>query len=130
MTETVFKRATRLQSDAARTGFDWPSLEGIFRKLTEELDELRAAIDTNQPTPEIQAELGDIFFVLINLARRLGVTPDDALADTCKKFERRFGHVCSELRKAGRRPEDSSLEEMEELWQAAKRLEMEGHRHT
>jgi uncharacterized protein YabN with tetrapyrrole methylase and pyrophosphatase domain len=128
MSQSTLEHARQLQADAAEVGFDWPGLDGIFQKLDEELVELREALDAGQPDSEIEAEFGDLFFVLINLARRIGLVPEQALASACGKFERRFGYVCAELYKAGRKPQDSSLEEMETLWQQAKQREKDSLR--
>lgn len=123
MPKGVLKQAEKLQADAALAGFDWPDIEGIFQKLEEELGELREAVHSDASLEEVRAEMGDLLFVLVNLARRLDIDMLDALDGASGKFERRFGYVCDELRKLGRLPQESSLDEMELLWQQAKRLE-------
>jgi ATP diphosphatase len=123
MTSQSFRRAHDLQASAATVGFDWPGTDGMLDKLEEELGELREALREQARAEAAGEELGDILFVLVNLARRLGLSPEDALDAASDKFERRFGYVRDELARRGLRPEESSLEQMEALWQAAKRLE-------
>ncbi|ROT98463.1 nucleoside triphosphate pyrophosphohydrolase [Histidinibacterium lentulum] len=115
-------RAVKLQKRAARVGFDWPETAQVLDKLTEEAQELVAARDTLS-TDEIEDEMGDLLFVLANLARHLGVDPEAALRRTNSKFTRRFEAVEDALAARGRRPADSTLEEMDALWTEAKRSE-------
>ncbi len=112
-------RAVKLQKRAARVGFDWPQTDQVLDKLLEESRELVAARD-EMNHEEITGELGDILFVMANLARHLGVDPEEALRKTNAKFTRRFAYIEAELAKTGRRPEDSDLQEMDALWDAAK----------
>ncbi|MDQ6675696.1 MAG: nucleoside triphosphate pyrophosphohydrolase [Acidobacteriota bacterium] len=108
--------AEQISSRAAARGFDWQSPIDILDKLDEERAELAQA-----HTPaEVEEELGDILFTVVNLARHLKVDPEQALRRTNAKFRRRFGHVERELTAHGKRLEDASLEEMEALWQTAK----------
>ena len=104
-------------------GFDWPTLEGMLEKVDEELDELRGALRVGPADDAVREELGDILFVLVNLARRLDVTPENVLAAACDKFERRFGYVRDALAQRGLRPEQVGLDEMETLWLEAKQIE-------
>ena len=113
-------RALKLQAKAAKVGFDWPSVENVYDKISEEIAEFRAAPDESKAS-----EFGDLMFALANVARHLGIDPEDALRATNAKFERRFRHIERELEKRGKRPKDSSLEEMDALWDAAKELENE-----
>lgn len=130
--------AHKISSRAAQVGFDWPDIEGLFEKLEEETRELREQIHGVPPgglqarnrskVPEelrarLEDEVGDLFFVLVNLARYLAVDAESALRKTNRKFRRRFGWVEEQLRKRGKKLEDSTLEEMETLWQQAKILE-------
>jgi tetrapyrrole methylase family protein/MazG family protein len=115
-------RAQRLQDKAARVGFDWPEIEQVWRKLSEELQELRAAMDTNNRV-EVEGELGDVLFVLVNLARWLEINPDEALHNTSQKFIRRFQFIERELSRQGKTPKQSTLTEMDDLWEQAKRQE-------
>ena len=112
-------RAVKLTRRAARVGFDWPSTDQVFDKLHEEVAELRAEIAAGD-LDKARAEMGDLLFVVANLARKLGVEPEDALRGTNAKFIRRFGFIEAELAKDGRSPEQSDLAEMDRLWNAAK----------
>lgn len=115
-------RAVKLTRRAARVGFDWPSTDQVFDKLHEEVAELRAEIAAGD-LDKARAEMGDLLFVVANLARKLGVEPEDALRGTNAKFIRRFGFIEAELAKDGRTPEQSDLAEMDGLWNAAKAAE-------
>ncbi|MGI9523831.1 MAG: nucleoside triphosphate pyrophosphohydrolase [Hyphomicrobiaceae bacterium] len=115
-------RALKLQNRAAKVGFDWPSLSEVFDKLSEELAELKDAIARGDRS-DIHEEFGDLIFVLANVARHLNVDPESSLRDTNQKFTRRFQRVESWLGERGRSPQDSSLEEMDALWNAAKKEE-------
>jgi MazG family protein len=103
-------RALKLQAKAAKVGFDWPSVDNVYDKITEEIEEFRNAPDT-----EKAAEFGDILFALANVARHLGIDPENALRTTNAKFERRFAHIETELEKRGLTPKESNLEEMDSL---------------
>lgn len=118
-------RAQKLQKRAARAGFDWPETDQILDKLHEELGELAAELtpDTGAAPERLTEEFGDILFVYVNLARRLGVDPETALRQTNSKFERRFKKIEELLFKEGKTPEDSSLEEMDALWNSVKAAE-------
>ena len=112
-------RAVKLQKRAARVGFDWPSSDQVIDKIIEEADELRA-----ETAPEKQfEEFGDLLFVIANLARHLGIDPEAALRSASAKFTRRFNAVEAALEVQQKRPEDSTLEEMDALWDAAKAAE-------
>ncbi len=111
--------AQQLSSRAAGVGFDWQNPEQVLDKLNEELKELaEARVSSTQA--EIEGEIGDLFFVLVNLARLLKVDPEQALRKTNRKFRHRFGYVERELAGQGKTLRDSSVAEMEELWQEAK----------
>jgi MazG family protein len=123
--------AHQLTTKAARVGFDWPTLDDIFDKLHEEVDELRAAIrertaaaeagaDAEQQQQHVREELGDLIFVVTNIARYLQVEPEAALKLTNRKFRRRFRHIERGLKARGRELGKATLDEMEELWQEAK----------
>lgn len=111
--------ALKLTSKAAKKGFDWENVEDIFEKLNEEVAELRAAID-KKDRENVSEEIGDLLFVVANLARRLDVEPETALKQTNRKFRSRFGFVEQELAKAGKALDDASLDEMDALWNLAK----------
>jgi MazG family protein len=112
-------RALKLQAKAAKVGFDWPSVDNVYDKISEEIAEFRAAANADKA-----AELGDILFALANVARHLGIDPENALRCTNAKFERRFRHIEAELEKLGKQPRDSDLTEMNALWNDAKKLEV------
>ena len=114
-------RALKLQAKAAKVGFDWPSVDNVYDKITEEIAELRAAPYANKAE-----EFGDVLFALANVARHLGIDPEAALRGTNDKFERRFAFIEAELAKQGREPKDSNLGEMDALWNEAKRAERQG----
>jgi tetrapyrrole methylase family protein/MazG family protein/ATP diphosphatase len=115
-------RAVKLTKRAARVGFDWPSTDEVMAKLREELEELQHEIDVND-LPKARAELGDLLFVVANLARKLDVDPEDALRACNAKFERRFHHIEKALAERGKSPDQSDLAEMDGLWDEAKALE-------
>ena len=115
-------RAAKLTKRAARVGFDWPSTDEVFDKLDEEVAELRAEIAAGD-LDKAREEMGDLLFVVANLARKLGVEPEDALRGANAKFVRRFGFIEAELAKDGRTPDQSDLAEMDGLWDAAKAAE-------
>ena len=112
-------RAAKLTKRAGRVGFDWPSTDEVFDKLAEEVEELRVEIVAGDQA-KAREELGDLLFVVANLARKLDVEPEDALRAANAKFVRRFGFIEAELAKDGRAPEQSDLAEMDRLWDAAK----------
>jgi len=115
--------ARQIASRAAGVGFDWESVDQVFDKLQEELDELRQA-RADGPQSAIEDELGDILFVMVNIARFLKVDPEQALRKTNAKFRRRFGHVESGLAAQGKSPRGATIAEMESLWQEAKNREL------
>lgn len=113
-------RAQRIQDKVARVGFDWESAEGALRKVQEEFEEVREALD-GQIAERIEEELGDLLFAVVNVARLAGFNGEEALRKANLKFEERFRKVEEELRTRGLSPERASLEEMESIWQAAKK---------
>jgi len=115
----ALKRAQKLGKRASSVGFDWPDAEPVFAKIYEELEELAAA----QGRKDRREELGDILFAVVNLARHLDVDAEAALADTNRKFERRFRAIEAALAAQGRSMADASLSEMDALWNAAKAAE-------
>ena len=117
-------RAHKLQKRAARVGFDWPSAREVLDKILEESRELVEAQDETDQE-HILEEYGDLMFVMANLGRHLGVEPEAALRAANAKFERRFGRVEALLAARGKRPEDSTLAEMDALWTTAKEEERE-----
>lgn len=115
-------RAHKLQKRAARIGFDWPSAEEVLDKIVEESRELAEARET-LGQDEIEEEFGDLLFVMANLARHMNIEPEAALRRANAKFIRRFEHIEQSLSAIGKRPENSTLEEMDAFWNAAKSLE-------
>ena len=113
--------AHEISKKAAKAGFEWPDFEQVLEKLQEELGELAHA-RALESQEEIEGEVGDLLFTLVNVARWLKVDPEQALRKTNAKFRRRFAHVERSLAASGRRLEQSTLEEMESLWQQAKTL--------
>ena len=116
-------RALKLQNRAARVGFDWPDVAPVLDKIEEELAELREAFENGGDRGRLADELGDVLFVYANLARHLQIDPEASLRGANAKFERRFKRIEALLADHGRRPEQSSLEEMDRLWDQAKREE-------
>ncbi len=138
--------AYKISSRVANVGFDWPNIEGLFDKLSEETEELRQYLEEYPapgPRPEsaagvagargakispelrsrLEDEVGDLLFVLVNIARYLALDPESALRKTNRKFRRRFEYLEDRLREQGRKPSGASLDEMESLWQESKRQE-------
>lgn len=115
-------RAVKLQKRAAQVGFDWPAALPVVDKVREELDEVLEAMSENDPEA-ISEEIGDLLFVVSNLARHLKVDPETALRAANVKFERRFRFIEQALREAGRSMEDCALDELDALWGEAKKLE-------
>ncbi len=139
--------ASKLSSRAAHVGFDWPNVEGLFDKLAEETTELQhelehfpapgprpahrgiagshtgAVVPGEELKARLEDEIGDMLFVLVNIARYLSLDPESALKKTNRKFKRRFQWLEQEIRRSGRRLEDATLDEMEALWQQSKTQE-------
>jgi len=141
-TMPALMEAKKLSSRAAHVGFDWDGMEGLWEKLQEEINELQDEVkqipelEPLEPlaksssrqklrVPEelhkrIESELGDLFFVLVNIARHLSVDPELALRSTNRKFRRRFQWMEKQLHAQGRKPQDAAMDELESLWQQAK----------
>jgi tetrapyrrole methylase family protein/MazG family protein len=113
-------QAQQYQDRAARVGFDWPEIEGVLDKIREEIEEVKNAENID----EVASELGDLFFVLVNLARWRKVDAESALRGTNIKFKKRFGYVEQSAKKQGRNLSDMTLEEMDVFWNEAKKLGM------
>lgn len=117
-------RAVKLQNKAARVGFDWPSLAPVFDKLKEELGELEDAVSKGRAERgKVEEEFGDLLFVVANVARHLEIDPEAALRAANHKFTRRFHVIERKLADDGRTPAQSTLEEMDRLWDEAKAAE-------
>ncbi|MDQ7912235.1 nucleoside triphosphate pyrophosphohydrolase [Pseudomonas sp. 102515] len=115
----ALSRAAKLQKRAANVGFDWADATPVVAKIQEELDEVREAMANGQAA-QVAEEVGDLLFVMVNLARHLHVDAEDALRQANAKFERRFRYIEEGLKAQGRAPQEASLEEMDALWDAAK----------
>ena len=114
-------RALKLQKRAARVGFDWPDFAQLVDKLNEEVAELQVEIAAEpQDKAKLSDEVGDLLFVAVNMARKLGIDPETALTDCNRKFEHRFNYIEQSLEKANKSIDYASLDEMETLWQEAK----------
>jgi MazG family protein len=143
--------AYKLSSRAAQVGFDWPNVDGLFEKLQEETAELQQGLEefpapgprphgrgvagaSGQQVPEalrqhLEEEVGDLFFVLVNIARYLSLDPESALRKTNRKFKRRFQWIEQQLSASGRGPQQASMTELESLWQQAKTQLKESRQH-
>jgi XTP/dITP diphosphohydrolase len=117
-------KAHRMQDKASKIGFDWEHGEDVWKKVDEELNELREAVLTKNGN-DIEEEFGDVLFSLVNYARFMKVNPEDALRRTIDKFDRRFRHVERRLREEGSTAGDATLEEMDRYWDEAKKGEKE-----
>ena len=116
-------RAVKLGKRASQAGFDWPEIGGVLGKIQEELDELRAEVESGADPSRVGEEVGDLLFSVANLCRHTRQDPEAALRRTNAKFERRFRHIEERLHQEGRTLADAGLEEMDALWDEAKRLE-------
>ncbi len=112
--------AYQLTRQASKVGFDWPDIGGVLKKLDEEMKEFREALSL-QDKKKAREELGDLLFVMANLGRFLHIDPERALRQTIRKFVSRFRYVETSLRKQGKSPRQSTLLEMDQLWNEAKR---------
>jgi tetrapyrrole methylase family protein/MazG family protein len=115
-------RAHRVQDRASRVGFDWDKVEDVFEKVEEEIKEFRTAL-REKDRREIENEMGDIFFALVNISRFIGINPEDALRKTISKFIKRFRHIEITAAENGKTLSDMTLDEMDELWESAKKNE-------
>lgn len=113
--------AFQISAKVARVGFDWGHASECLKKVREELDEIEAAVaNENGKFTEVEEEVGDLFFSMVNVARLLGVDPETALKMANKKFRRRFRYIEGQVRAAGKALDETPLQEMERLWQEAK----------
>lgn len=115
-------RAQKISEKASRVGFDWDHLDPVFAKVIEELKELEETLFSGDQE-RIEAELGDLLFAIVNLGRFLSINPEDALRKTIARFVKRFSYVEHSLHKQGKSLQDTSLEQMDALWEEAKKVE-------
>jgi ATP diphosphatase len=115
-------RALKLQQKAGKVGFDWNDPRAVLAKIREEADEIEAALDAGDDAAVV-GEVGDLLFAVVNLARHVDADPEAALRATNGKFERRFGYIENALAARGTTPAQSTLQEMDALWNEAKRAE-------
>lgn len=117
-------KAQKITEKASRVGFDWEHVDQVVAKVMEELHEFEEAMAEGDNS-RMEAELGDLLFAIVNLGRFLSINPEEALRKTINRFQQRFSHVEDTLHGQGRRMNDASLEEMDALWEEAKKLEHE-----
>ena len=122
---SALMQAQDVQKQASKLGFDWDGVGGAFEKLDEEIAELKAEIvdKTKDKIADIEKELGDCIFALVNVARKLNLDAETATLTCVHKFKSRFGYIEDQLAAAGKRLEDSDINEMDALWEAAKQHE-------
>jgi len=116
-------KAYRMQEKAGGVGFEWEHKDQVWDKVEEELQELQEEVSQNAAIERVEDEFGDLMFALVNYARYIGVNPEDALERTNKKFKRRFEHIEQRAEAQHKKLHDMNLEEMDALWNEAKKLE-------
>ena len=116
----ALQKAHRLQEKASKVGFDWENKEDVWKKVEEELLEIKDAGDDQE---ELEKEFGDLLFSLVNYSRFLGINPENALRRTNEKFVKRFKYVEEEIKKSGRKLSESDLKEMDKFWNQSKKLD-------
>jgi nucleoside triphosphate diphosphatase len=125
----ALQRAFRLQEKASKVGFDWNNKEDIWKKVVEEIEEMQKeevkgqnSKVKNEVNEELENEIGDVFFALVNYSRFLKINPENALRRTNKKFIKRFNHIEKKLKENGKKINESNLEEMDIYWNESKKL--------
>jgi len=113
------QRAHRLQEKAAKVGFDWEKKEDVWKKVIEEIEEMHHS-EREESKEELENEIGDVFFALVNYARFLNINPEYALRKTNKKFVRRFNYIEKKISETGRKINESNLQEMDKYWEESK----------
>ena len=121
---STLARAQRITTRAAEAGFDWPDAAGVLNKVEEEVAEFRAALETKDPE-RMQDEAGDLLFTLVNLCRFVRVDAEAALRSSLRKFIDRFSHIERKLAAKGKTPKETSLADLDRIWEEAKKLERE-----
>lgn len=123
--QPALNKSFKIGKKARAVGFDWPEINGVYKKIFEEIDELKAAVESSSED-EIENELGDLFFTLVSLARHLKVNPESALRSANKKFIDRFKTMEHFAKPQNKKLDEMSLEELESLWQLAKENDQDG----
>jgi len=121
---TTLNYAVELTQLASSIGFDWPDVEGVIKKIHEELNEVQYEIDNGELAERLHDEIGDVLFACTNLARHLNIDPDSALQSTNNKFKRRFEFIENQVLSQQKSLTDCSLDELDALWDKAKLLEV------
>jgi MazG family protein len=114
------QRAHRLQDKASRVGFDWDKKEDVWKKVIEEIEEMHQS-EKSGNRDELEKEIGDVFFSLVNYSRFLGINPENALRRTNEKFIKRFNYVQEKIKESGRKISESNLKEMDHYWEESKK---------
>lgn len=114
-------KAFRIQEKVSKVGFDWENKEDVWKKVDEEINELQEA-EKQESSEEIEKEIGDLFFALVNYSRFIGINPENALRRTNEKFVKRFGYIEEKLKENGKSVVDSDLKEMDKYWEESKNL--------
>ncbi len=117
----ALQRAHRIQEKVSKVGFDWEKKEDVWKKVIEEIEEMHRS-EMEGTHDELECEIGDVFFALVNYARFLKVNPENALRKTNKKFIKRFGYVEKKITESGRKLSESTLEEMDDFWEESKNI--------
>jgi XTP/dITP diphosphohydrolase len=118
----ALQRAHRLQEKAAKVGFDWEKKEDVWKKVIEEIEEMHES-EKQESIKELEKEIGDVFFALVNYSRFLGINPENALRSTNEKFIKRFNYVERKIIETGRKIDESNLAEMDTYWEESKRFD-------
>lgn len=116
----ALQRAHRLQEKVAKVGFDWENKEDVWKKVIEEIEEMHRS-EKNGTHDELENEIGDVFFALVNYSRFLGINPENALRKTNRKFINRFTYVEKNIKSSGRKLSEATLEEMDKYWEESKK---------
>ena len=117
----ALQRAHRIQEKVSKVGFDWEKKEDVWKKVIEEIEEMHRS-EKDGSHDELEGEIGDVIFALVNYARFLKVNPENALRKTNKKFIKRFGYVEKKITESGRKLSESTLEEMDKFWEESKNI--------
>lgn len=113
------QRASRLQEKASKVGFDWENKDDVWKKVIEEIEEMKKEEDNENG--ELENEVGDVFFALVNYSRYIGINPENALRKTNEKFIKRFKYIEKKISDSGRKITESNLEEMDKYWNESKK---------